>query len=57
MSYKPSFKTIEREITAEFYCLEEEVLFGKQKVITNLIETMNAKQFNLFKKYLTYEKK
>lgn len=57
MPQKLSFKDIEREINAEFYCLDEKILFGKQKTITNLIDSMDAKQYNLFKKYLDYEKK
>ena len=57
MTNKLTFKHIEREIKAQFYSLDEKILFGKQKTITNLINSMNAKQYNLFKKYLSYEKR
>lgn len=57
MPQKLTFKDIEREIKSEFYCFDEKILFGKQKTITNLIDSMDAKQYNLFKKYLAYEKK
>ena len=57
MSTKLTFKSIERQIKAEFYCFDEKILFGKQKTITNLIDSMDSKQYNLFKKYLAYEKR
>ena len=57
MTNKLTFKHIEKLINAELYSLDEKIIFGKQKTITNLMASMNARQFNLFKKYLGYEKR
>jgi len=57
MSRKYTLKEIDREITGAFYDFDTRIMFGKQKTITELIDSMNAKQYNLFKKYLSYEKR
>ncbi len=57
MSKKLTFKSIERQINGEYHDLDARILFSKEKVILELLDSMNAQQYNIFKKYLSYEKK